>query len=94
LFLNKFVVLICCFFFCSLTFGALQDHSDYVRKICNKTTPLLVKKSALELNSEANNCKQKFTAQLLAGCEELSCEQLVKSINKNLHGRSGSVVGE
>jgi hypothetical protein len=94
LFLNKIIFLICSFFFGSLTFGALQEHSDYVRKICDKAAPLLVKKSALELNSDANNCKQKFTSQLLIDCKALSCEQLINSINKNLHGRSGSVVGE
>jgi hypothetical protein len=73
--------------------SGLSDHLGRVKGACPGATPLLVKKSALELNSP-NACHAKFTSQILATCKAIDCHALVQSYKKNIQGRSGSVVGE
>lgn len=73
--------------------AALDEHFGAISKVCGQVSTLLIKKSALELNSKLD-CKQLFTSQLLSNCKDLSCERLLTSFKKNFQGRSGSVVGE
>jgi hypothetical protein len=87
------IFLISLTFVSGTAFGSLPEHISLVRGLCPSVSPLLVKKSALELSS-SNACEAKFTGQILLSCKAIDCHSLVQSYKKNIQGRSGSVVGE
>ncbi len=89
----RIILLTSLIFTSAAVFGSLPDHIGLVRGFCTTLSPLLVKKSALELSS-SNACEAKFTGQILLSCKAIDCHTLVQSYKKNIQGRSGSVVGE
>lgn len=81
------------FYSSSISWASLQDHFDFIEKKCDQASTLLIKKSALEIGNNSD-CSQVFTAQLLAKCSNIKCEEIIQSYKKNAQGRSGAVVGE
>ena len=87
------IILTSLIFTSAAAYGSLPEHIGLVKGLCPTLSPLLVKKSALELSS-SNACDAKFTGQILLSCKAIDCHALVQSYKKNIQGRSGSVVGE